>query len=306
MKTVLFACVHNAGRSQMSAALFNLLADPAKARAISAGTEPAPRVHPEVLEAMKELGVDLSGVVPQKLTGELAGSASLLVTMGCGEACPVVPGLRREDWPLEDPRGQPVERVRGIRDEIDRRVRELLAREGYAKAAEKSRRRGARRIVLLFVVAGLAMGSLKVYLFFSPADRVAVSVHGLPPNTRWLCLIAETATEPVALGWYRTKVYPFVVSPPGSTLGRFEKDPFVDWVQWRNGQRYGVLTRTLDREWKVWWFDVPDVPLRGRLWILGGGRVELQLTHGRRPETPRDAFIRRLGFTSEHLKHIPP
>jgi len=133
MKIVLFACVHNAGRSQMSAALFNLLADPAKARATSAGTEPGPRVHPEVLEAMKELGVDLSGVVPQKLTAELAGSASLLVTMGCGETCPVVPGLRREDWPLEDPKGQTVERVRRIRDEIARRVRHLLEVERWEK-----------------------------------------------------------------------------------------------------------------------------------------------------------------------------
>ena len=133
MKTVLFACVHNAGRSQMSAALFNLLADPAKARAISAGTDPGPRVHPEVLEAMEELGVDLSAAKPQKLTPKLASTAALLVTMGCGEACPVVPGLRVEDWPLEDPKGKPVERVREIRDEIARRVRHLLARERWAK-----------------------------------------------------------------------------------------------------------------------------------------------------------------------------
>jgi arsenate reductase len=131
MKTVLFACVHNAGRSQMSAALFNLQADPAKARAISAGTEPGPRVHPEVLEAMKELGVDLSGAKPQKLTKELAKTASLLVTMGCGETCPVVPGLPREDWPLEDPKGKPVERVREIRDEIAGRIRQLIEREGW-------------------------------------------------------------------------------------------------------------------------------------------------------------------------------
>ena len=134
MKTVLFACVHNAGRSQMSAALFNLLADPAKARAISAGTEPGPRVHPEVLEAMKELGVDVSGAKPQRLTAELASTAALLVTMGCGDACPAVPGLRLEDWPLEDPKGKPVERVREIRDEIAGRVRQLLARERWLKS----------------------------------------------------------------------------------------------------------------------------------------------------------------------------
>jgi arsenate reductase len=133
VKTILFACVHNAGRSQMSAALFNLVADPGKARAISAGTEPGPRVHPEVLEAMKELGVDLSNARPQKLTSELASTASLLVTMGCGETCPVVPGLRREDWPLEDPKGKPIARVREIRDDIRKRVTQLAAELGCAK-----------------------------------------------------------------------------------------------------------------------------------------------------------------------------
>ena len=96
MKTVLFACIHNAGRSQMAAALFNRVADPEKARATSAGTDPALKVHPEVLEAMKELGVDLSGAKPRKLTTELASQAAFLVTLGCGEACPVIPGLTRE------------------------------------------------------------------------------------------------------------------------------------------------------------------------------------------------------------------
>ena len=133
MKTILFACVHNAGRSQMSAALFNLVADPAKARAISAGTEPGPRVHPEVLEAMKELGVDLSNIKPQKLTTELASTASLLVTMGCGETCPVVPGLKRDDWPLEDPKGKPIARVREIRDDIRGRVSKLAQELGCAR-----------------------------------------------------------------------------------------------------------------------------------------------------------------------------
>src|SRR5262245_45038783 len=104
-KTVLFACVHNAGRSQMAAAWFNALSDPLKARAISAGTEPGSRVHPEVLEVMREVGIDLSGVIPQKLTDELAARVHMLITMGCGEACPVIPGLRRDDWPLEDPKG---------------------------------------------------------------------------------------------------------------------------------------------------------------------------------------------------------
>ncbi len=123
---VLFACVHNAGRSQMAAAWFRHLADPAKARAVSAGTAPGSRVHPEVVEAMKEVGIDLSSESPQLLSDELASTSSLLVTMGCGEACPHVPGLRRLDWPLEDPKGKPLERVRKIRDEVKARVQQLL------------------------------------------------------------------------------------------------------------------------------------------------------------------------------------
>jgi arsenate reductase len=133
MKTVLFACIHNAGRSQMAAAWFNALANPSVARAISAGTEPGSRVHPEVLAAMREVGIELEGVKPQKLTDDLASIASILITMGCGEACPVVPGLRRMDWPLEDPKGKPVERVREIRDDIKQRVSSLLESEHWAK-----------------------------------------------------------------------------------------------------------------------------------------------------------------------------
>jgi arsenate reductase len=131
MKTVLFACVHNAGRSQMAAAFFNGLADATRARAVSAGTEPGDRVHPEVAAAMREVGIDLSGATPQRLTPELARSADLLVTMGCGEACPYVPGLAREDWPLEDPKGRGAEEVRKIRDEVRQRVRALVDREGW-------------------------------------------------------------------------------------------------------------------------------------------------------------------------------
>src|SRR5262249_61354415 len=116
MNTVLFACVHNAGRSQMAAAWFNALADPAKARAISAGTDPGTRVHPEVVVAMSEVGVDLSGAPTTKLTPELAAGAAMLITMGCGDQCPVVPGLKRDDWPLEDPKGKSVEGVRASRD----------------------------------------------------------------------------------------------------------------------------------------------------------------------------------------------
>ena len=129
MIKIIFACVHNAGRSQMAAAFFNQLADHTKAEAISAGTEPGPRVHPEVLAAMQEIGIDLSDAKPQKLTEELARQAQLLITMGCGDQCPYVPGLRRDDWPLRDPKGQPMEEVRIIRDEIRARVESLLTQE---------------------------------------------------------------------------------------------------------------------------------------------------------------------------------
>lgn len=133
MKRVIFACIHNAGRSQMAAAWLRFLADPKKVRAESAGTDPGPRVHPEVLSAMAEVGVDLSALTPQKLTDELARGASMLVTMGCGDKCPYVPGAKVEDWPLEDPKGKPIERVREIRDEIRARVAALVAREGWAR-----------------------------------------------------------------------------------------------------------------------------------------------------------------------------
>ena len=129
MRTFIFACVHNAGRSQMSAAWFNRLADLTKARAISAGTEPAEHVHPVVVDAMKEIGIDLSSVKPQKLTSEMAQGADMLITMGCGEQCPYIPGLRREDWPLPDPKGRGIETVRQTRDEIRGRVTALLKRE---------------------------------------------------------------------------------------------------------------------------------------------------------------------------------
>ena len=129
MKTVIFACVHNAGRSQMAAAFFNELADRSRAEAVSAGTEPGVRVHPEVLAAMQEVGIDLSNAKPQKLTEELAKGASLLITMGCGDNCPYVPGLRRDDWPLRDPKGLPMDEVRLIRDDIKGRVQVLLQSE---------------------------------------------------------------------------------------------------------------------------------------------------------------------------------
>jgi arsenate reductase len=116
----------------MAAAWFNHLADSKKARAISAGTEPGTRVHPEVLAVMHEVGIDLSQQQPQFLSDELAREAALLITMGCGEACPVIPGLQRRDWPLEDPKGQPLERVREISEEIRTKVRDLLTERAWS------------------------------------------------------------------------------------------------------------------------------------------------------------------------------
>jgi len=130
MKTFIFACIHNAGRSQMSAAFFNELADSRLARAVSAGTQPADKVHPIVVDVMREVGIDLAQAKPQKLTEELAQGAEVLVTMGCGDECPYVPGLRRLDWPLPDPKGLPVEEVRSIRDEVRLRVSRLVEAEG--------------------------------------------------------------------------------------------------------------------------------------------------------------------------------
>ena len=133
MVTVIFACVHNAGRSQMAAAFFNALADPARAHAESAGTRPGDRVHPEVLDAMREIGIDLSSARPQLLTTALASRAQHLITMGCGDDCPYIPGVERDDWPLDDPKQQPPERVRQIRDEIRARVAALIAREHWER-----------------------------------------------------------------------------------------------------------------------------------------------------------------------------
>ena len=115
----------------MAAAFFERFADPAKATAVSAGTRPGERVHPEVVAVMAETGIDLSARKPQKLTDELARGASLLITMGCGDECPFVPGLEKDDWPLADPKNQPVEIVRNIRDDIQRRVRALVASRAW-------------------------------------------------------------------------------------------------------------------------------------------------------------------------------
>jgi arsenate reductase len=128
---VIFACVHNAGRSQMAAAFFNAIADPDRAVAVSAGTQPADRVHPVVLQAMGEVGLDLSTARPKRLTADLAADARLLITMGCGDECPYVPGLVVQDWPLPDPAGRDLDTVRAIRDQVRSRVKELVAARGW-------------------------------------------------------------------------------------------------------------------------------------------------------------------------------
>ena len=128
MATVLFVCLHNAGRSQMSAALFERAAD-GRHRALSAGSEadPAGHVHPQVIDVMRELDIDLSDRRPQRLTRNLAEEADVVVTMGCGDACPYIPGKRYLDWELEDPKGRPIDEVRTTRDDIARRVEALVA-----------------------------------------------------------------------------------------------------------------------------------------------------------------------------------
>ncbi len=131
MDTVIFACRHNAGRSQMAASFFNRMVDPSRAKGLSAGTTPADRVHPEVITVMREKGVDLAGLKPQRLTADLAGGARYMITMGCGEECPFIPGVKVEDWQLEDPKGQTIARVRELRDEIEGRVRELVETNGW-------------------------------------------------------------------------------------------------------------------------------------------------------------------------------
>ena len=133
MTIVIFACVHNAGRSQMAAAFFNALADLDVVHAVSAGTNPGERVHPEVVTVMREEQIDLAAARPQRLTQALAANAQLLVTMGCGDECPHVPGLMHDDWPLEDPKGKPLERVREIRDKVRERVQRLIAENAWSR-----------------------------------------------------------------------------------------------------------------------------------------------------------------------------
>ena len=126
MAHVLFVCLHNAGRSQMSRALFER-ASGGRHQAASAGTSPAREVHPEVIEVMRELNLDVSGETPRRLTTELAQRADLVVTMGCGDECPYIPGKVYVDWDLPDPKGRPIEEVRAIRDDIQGRVEKLVS-----------------------------------------------------------------------------------------------------------------------------------------------------------------------------------
>ena len=139
MNVVLFACVHNAGRSQMAAAWFNSLSDPATARAISAGTQPARRVHPEVQRYLREHALAGRIEAPRLLTSELARTATLLVTMGCGESCPSVPGLERADWPVGDPKGQPPAVVDAIGRDVEARVTALLDQRGWRLPGQLAR-----------------------------------------------------------------------------------------------------------------------------------------------------------------------
>lgn len=124
--TILFLCVHNAGRSQMAAGFARSLGG-SGVRVLSAGSEPADRVNPAAVEAMAEVGIDITASVPQRWTDEQLGATDVVVTMGCGDTCPYVPGTRYVDWPLEDPAGKGVDAVRPIRDQIEQRVRDLLA-----------------------------------------------------------------------------------------------------------------------------------------------------------------------------------
>lgn len=233
MKTVVFACVHSAGRSQMAAAWLNRLADPSVVRGVAAGTDPAADVHPEVVAAMHEVGVDLSRARPRKLTAELASGADLLVTMGCGEQCPVVPGLARLDWSLADPKGQSADAVRAIRDDIAARVAALVRDQGWQRpdlvfrilychpcgyrgradglADELRNRYGAR-----VTVEEGGFGQFDVFLnggliaskggFFK-----RMLVHGAPPQAELLAAIARALADQEGDA---------CELPPGGTAGR--------------------------------------------------------------------------------------
>ncbi|KAG0038565.1 hypothetical protein BGZ82_011611 [Podila clonocystis] len=131
MSDIMFACVHNAGRSQMAAAFFNKHKSQDTVKGISAGTNPASEVHPVVREIMLEVGIDLSNITPVKLTPELAKTVSTIVTMGCGETCPYVPGVQIVDWNITDPKNKPLDEARVIRDEIESRIKAFVTENNY-------------------------------------------------------------------------------------------------------------------------------------------------------------------------------
>lgn len=189
MGPIIFACVHNAGRSQMAAAFFNQWVDNKQCSAVSAGTQPSAAVHPIVIEVMKEVGVDLSSARPQKLDTGLCQGASLLVTMGCGENCPYVPGLSVEDWPLSDPKGKSLEEVRKIRETIRSRVEELVGRLDLGKTGKPWWKTERKR--LLDVVKSAA-GPSFVYNLGEVRNR-AQELRSLTAVDQWFYAVKANA-----------------------------------------------------------------------------------------------------------------
>jgi protein-tyrosine-phosphatase/N-acetylglutamate synthase-like GNAT family acetyltransferase len=232
VEKIIFACVHNAGRSQMAAALFRQLADPSRAAAISAGTQPAAKVHPEVVAAMRELDVDLQGATPQRLTPDLARDATWLVTMGCGEECPIVPGVKREDWPLQDPKGQDLDAVRSIRDQVRARVEAFVRREGYGRIAIEQAERAAVPEILAFLAAnqlpsaGLATHATDLLVARDGGRLVATAALEIYGRDALLRSVAVDATS------------------RGTGLGRRITRSALDRARERGVQRVFLLTET--------------------------------------------------------------
>ncbi len=217
MKKVVFACVHNAGRSQMAAAFFNSLADPLKARAVSAGTAPADRIHPEVVEVMREVGLDLAGVQPRKLSLELVEGAELLVTMGCGDQCPSVRVHRRDDWPLEDPKGKARDAVRAIREAVRAKVEALIESEGWKPndAPEEEKARWDKGGVLFLCTGNSARSQMAEALLRKHAGhRFEAHSAGLSPAIAVHPLTLRVLRE---LGLETGSLYP---KGAGGFLGR--------------------------------------------------------------------------------------
>ncbi len=209
MKTVLFACVHNAGRSQMAAAWFNRMVDPSQAQAFSAGTQPAHRVHPQVVEAMSEVGIDLNGALPQRLTEDLVRRVDVLVTMGCEESCPVVPGVKLVEWQVADPKNQPLESVRTIREDLRHLVTRLIDGEGLRRPGrapvactlsqeELRERRGELLPGLAQQASGRQLVEHGVRLRFAPAPGIVGTIARVVDSERLCCafLRFEISVEP--------------------------------------------------------------------------------------------------------------